>query len=101
MLGQWCAAGLQYRDFWSLTFAEIMVILEGDYKRRMREHDDARVRNYELANWISYAHHEPNKMPKFQATPDRDKEASDAVAQEKVRGFFIGLALSSGKSQRS
>lgn len=46
---------------------------------------------------ISYAQHDPKKMPKFKATEAEDKGKSDLVAQEQVRGFFIGLALNSGK----
>lgn len=76
-----------------------MRILEGDYQRRMREHDDARARNYELANWISYAQHDPGKMPKFEATPKPGAVKSDEVDQAKVRGYLIGLALSSEKSR--
>lgn len=63
----------------------------------MREHDEARIRNYELAGLISYAQHDPSKMPKFQTTEDGNKEQSDALAQEQVRGFFIGMAMQ-GKS---
>lgn len=63
----------------------------------MLEHDEARIRNYELAGLISYAQHDPKKMPKFQPTADAEGEKSDAVAQEQVRGFFIGMALNSGR----
>jgi hypothetical protein len=69
--------------------------LDGENKRRTREHDDARARNYELAGLISYAHHDPKKMPKFQATGAAAREQSDAVNQERVRGYLISLALSS------
>lgn len=74
-----------------------MVVLDGEHKRRTREHDDARARNYELAGLISFAHHDPKKMPKFQATGEAAKAKSDAVDQAKVRGYLIGLALNSGK----
>jgi len=95
MLGQWCAAGLQYADFWPLTMAEILIVLEGDRKRRLRDHDDARARAHELAVLISYAHHQPGKIPKFTPTDDPGKPKSDAAAQAQVRGYFIGLALNS------
>lgn len=97
MLGQWCAAGLAYERFWPLTFAEIEIILRGEYKKQLRDHDEARVRNYELAQWISYAHHNPSKMPKFSTSYQDDKAKSDAVAQERVRGWFVAMALSSAK----
>lgn len=78
------------------------MILRGVYKRRMRDHDDARARHYELAHWIAFAHHKPGDMPKFEASDalesSEKSEVFDEVAQEQVRGFFIGLALSSGKS---
>lgn len=99
MLGQWCAAGLPYADFWPLCFSEIITVLDGEHKRRTREHDDARARNYELAGLISFAHHDPKKMPKFQATGAAEKEQSDAVNQAKVRGYLISLALHSGKGK--
>lgn len=67
--------------------------MKSDRKHRLREHDEARMRNYELAHWVSYAHHDPSKMPKFQASDEGDK--SDALAQEQVRGFFIAMAMSS------
>lgn len=70
-----------------------MIVLDGDQKRREREHDDARARNYELAMLISYAHHDPKSMPAFKATHVERTPQSDAVAQEQVRGYFIGLAL--------
>lgn len=101
MLGQWCAAGLPYQDFWPLTFAEIVIILDGDRKRRLRDHDDARARNYELAGLISFAQHDPKKMPKYQATEDAGKAVSDELAQAQVRGYFIAAAMGSkGKSSR-
>lgn len=97
MLGQWCAAGLPYADFWPLTFSEIIIILDGDVKRRTRDHDDARARNYELAHLIAFAHHDPKNMPKFEASGAEVKEESDALAQAQVRGFFIAAALKGKK----
>ena len=72
-----------------------MTILDGEQKRRLRDHDDARARLHELAMLVSYAHHQPDKMPKFKPTRDSNKAQSDTVAQEQVRGYFIGLALNS------
>lgn len=75
-------------------------MLDGDRKRRMRDHDDERARNYELAGLISYAHHEPKKMPKFKPTEDPNAEKSDELAQAQVRGYFMALAISAKKSPR-
>ena len=97
MLGQWCAAGQHYPLFWELTFREICTILDGDQKRRVREHDDARARNYELAVLVSFAHHDPGKMPAFKASGADEKAKSDELAQAQVRGFFIAAAMSAKK----
>lgn len=70
------------------------MILEGDRKRRVRDHDDERVRNYELAGLIAYAQHDPKNMPTFKATGD-DRAQSNEADAERVRGYFIGLALTS------
>lgn len=95
MLGQWCAAGLQYERFWALTFSEIVVILEGEGKRRQRDHDEARSRNYELAKLIGFAHHDPQNMPSFKSGSEADSKepVDDAADQARVRGFFIGMAM--------
>lgn len=96
MLGQWCAAGLAYADYWPLTFSEIFIILEGERTRRLRDHDEARARNFELAALISFAHHDPKNMPTFKSSQQADKPqapADDAVDQARVRGFFIGMAM--------
>ena len=73
--------------------------MDAEHKRRIRDHDDARSRNYEFANWISYAHHDPKKMPKFEAT-EAGKQ-SDELAHEQVRGFFISLAMSAKNTSGS
>ena len=68
------------------------MVLDGAQAKRMRDHDDARARNYELAGLIGYAYHDPKKMPKFEASGAAQK--SDELAHEQVRGFFISLAMS-------
>ena len=65
----------------------------------MRDHDDERIRNFELAKLISYAHHKPNKMPSFKPTENKTELKSDALAQAQVRGYFIGAAIRAKKSQ--
>ena len=65
----------------------------------MRDHDDERIRNFELASLITYAHHNPKKMPKYKPTEDKTQVKSDALAQAQVRGFFIAAALSAKKSR--
>ncbi|ARU02968.1 hypothetical protein [Yoonia vestfoldensis] len=105
LLGHWCAAGLQYERFWPLTIAEIVLVLEGEHKRQIGQHDQARMRNYELAHWLTFAQHDPKKMPKFEPTapvadPHASKVKSDEADQAQVRGFFIGLALKSNSRKR-
>jgi hypothetical protein len=73
-------------------------VLDGEQKRRLRHHDDARARNYEFAGLISYAHHNPQKMPKFE--PTGAPKVSDELAHEQVRGFFIGMALRTGRGSK-
>jgi hypothetical protein len=82
-----------------------VLVLEGAHKRQLSQHDQARMRNYELAHWLTFAQQDPKNMPKFEPTvPVRDthagKERSDEADQAQVRGFFIGLALKSTKRKR-
>jgi hypothetical protein len=96
------SCGLDYGLFWTLTPREVLTVLAGAAKRRLRDHDDARVRNHELAMWISHAFHDPKKMPKFDPTPDRggDKGARPVVNEAdnaRVRAWFIGRALAGRK----
>lgn len=80
-------------------------MLEGENKRQISQHDQVRIRNYELAHWLIYAQHDPKKMPKFEPTmpvaePAAGKVKSDEADQAQVRGFFIGLALKSASRKR-
>lgn len=73
-----------------------MKVLEGENKRLITDHDQARIRNYELAYWITFAHHAPKKMPEFRATNTPAKQISNEADQERVRGWFISMAHRSG-----
>ena len=55
----------------------------------MRDHDDERIRNFELANLITYAHHNPKKMPRYKPTEDKAEVKSDALAQAQVTWKFL------------
>lgn len=68
-----------------------MIILRGIVDREGRAHELSRNRNYELANLIAYACHDPKKMPKMNAGSG-NKEVSDEVAQLQVRAFFMAMA---------
>ena len=65
-----------------------MATLEGVEKRISRDLEYQRVLNHEMARLIAFAHHAPNKMPKYKP-PLTDQEAADEIAQAKVRGFFM------------
>jgi hypothetical protein len=70
------------------------MILDNDRKRRVREHDDARARSYEMATLVSYAFHSPNKMPKFKPSRLEREALSDEAAQAHVRAHLIAWAMS-------
>ena len=93
--GQWLSAGLGADLFWRIVPREAVLILDGERKRRVREHDDARARNYEMATLTSYAFHSPNKMPNYKPSRLEREVSSDEAAQAQVRAHFIALAMAS------
>ena len=76
-----------------------MQILTGHNNARRAAHEAARVRNYELAGLISFAHHDPKKMPKYTAIGAQEKKASDEADQARARGLLIAMALRSEKQR--
>ena len=65
-------------------------------KRDERGREEARARNFELANLISFAHHDPKKMPEYKPLSAKSEETtSDEAQQARARGAFIALALRS------
>ncbi|MCF7725781.1 hypothetical protein GLP52_03675 [Sulfitobacter sp. M22] len=65
--------------------------MRGIVDRDERAHELSRNRNYELANLIAFAFHDPKKMPKLNAG-SRQKDVPDEVAQLQVRAFFMAMA---------
>jgi hypothetical protein len=61
--------------------------LENDFERQ-------RILNYELAGLISFAFHQPGKMPKYKENKAAEKKGTE-VDDIRVRAFFIGLAQQS------
>ncbi|HBB81920.1 MAG TPA: hypothetical protein DC031_01285 [Sulfitobacter sp.] len=59
-------------------------------------HFAQRVQNYELAVLVSFAFHDPKKMPDPPEAEPREKEAPRDVDHARVRGFFMGLAMGNG-----
>jgi hypothetical protein len=82
--------------FWDLTPAEIMRVISGVRARDARDHEAARIRNYELANLLTFAQHDPKKMPGYRPVIAKPQPASDAVQQAKARGAMISWALQNG-----
>lgn len=59
----------------------------------MREYDESRYLNFELAQLVAFAYHDPKNMPSFSTSADDASEAKSAVDEAKVRGFFISMAM--------
>lgn len=89
--------GCDYDLFWRLTPAEIVLVLKGHDERLAGEIENARRLNYELAGWITFAFHNPKKMPALNPKDPKKKQQSSAVDDARVRGFLIGLAQKNGK----
>lgn len=103
----WLAAGQGYELFWRLTPAEINRILEGCAKARRMRFEEQRQISHELAGLISYAFHDPKKLPKYEpvtGAKQDEKTGEPPVSQElqhaQVRGYFIGLAMRNGAKSR-
>lgn len=65
-------------------------------KRDERDHEEARIRAYELANLITFAQHDPKKMPEYKPTKEPEKKKSDEADQVRARGAMITWALANG-----
>lgn len=89
-MADWIVAGQDYGTFWRLTPRQISLVLNCYADRRIKEHDEARLRNFEMAQLIAYAFHSPKTMPKFKPTSAPSGPKED---EEGVRAFFIGLAM--------
>lgn len=72
--------------------------MKAEHKRCLQDHEEARVRSFELANLISFAQHDPKKMPKYKPTsePEKKKTGGTELDQVKARGAMIAWALSNG-----
>jgi hypothetical protein len=82
--------------FWRLTPRELLWIVQGHVRAQRQAHEAARMRNYELAQLIGFAVHDPKKMPKYEPSPDpraKKKEVSTEADEARVRAFFINLAM--------
>jgi hypothetical protein len=73
-----------------------MRVISGVRARDARDHEAARIRNYELANLLTFAQHDPKKMPGYKPVSAKPQPASDVVQQARARGAMIAWALQNG-----
>lgn len=79
-----------------MTPKEIGLVLDGYKEKKSADFEAQRVLNYELANLITFAQHDPKKMPEYKRH-DTPKVAADSeVQQAKSRGAFIAWAKANG-----
>ncbi|WP_435988532.1 hypothetical protein [Sulfitobacter sp. SH24] len=87
--------GLDYDLFWRLVPKEIIAIIDGQNARIERDHKLQQVQFHDLAVLISFAYHDPKNMPEppGNTTTTKKKEVSSPVDDERVRGFFMAMAM--------
>jgi hypothetical protein len=73
-----------------------MRVISGVRARDARDHEAARIRNYELANLLTFAQHDPKKMPGYKPVSAMPQPASDELQQARARGAMISWALQNG-----
>jgi hypothetical protein len=73
-----------------------MRVITGVRARDARDHEAARIRNYELANLLTFAQHDPKKMPGYKPVSAKPEAASEELQQAKARGAMIAWALQNG-----
>lgn len=69
------------------------MILKAAADRRDQDYERARTLNYEMAALVSFAHHDPRKMPKYKPLKSKDAAKDDALAQAQARGALIALSM--------
>lgn len=72
-----------------------MAVVNARRKARERAFEESRVVAYELARLTAFAHHNPKEMPDYKPVT-APETGPDAVDYERVRGFFMGLAMRKG-----
>jgi hypothetical protein len=87
---------LDYANFWGHTCSEIIRILDANREREEREFEKSRILNFELANLIAHAHHQPDKIPKYSSNADAKPKKSDEADQARARGALIAMSMRSG-----
>lgn len=58
---------MEYSRFWQLTLREILKITQARQRFLRSGFENSRAANYELAQLVSFAFHDPKKMPEYKA----------------------------------
>lgn len=84
--------------FWDLTPREVLAILHADAARRLRDFDERRFLDHNLAHLLAFSYHEPGKMPEFhpsgkgEAPSPEPKKSTDAEITQAL-GYFMSMSL--------
>ena len=83
-------ADISEKDFWDMTFAEIIRVIESNKRKRKQQ----AVMDYRLANLIGYSvgriHNKQNQMPEiFEMYPDlfQEEEIEERMEEKKIERF--------------
>lgn len=99
MAAGWVRLGQPYAEFWQITLREYALITDALVEGKTAELTAQRQLNQELATLITYAYHDPKKMPDFTKTSGKAKrpEMSEAEASKALRAAMIGFYSRSKK----
>tara|TARA_R100000789_G_scaffold86199_1_gene82254 strand:+ start:996 stop:1238 length:243 start_codon:yes stop_codon:yes gene_type:complete len=76
---------------------EVFAIVGGVNERMKREQQAWQAQNHALAVLISFAYHDPGKMPAPPGGATKEPETSSAADDARVRGFFIAMSMRNAK----
>jgi len=76
---------------------EIILILGGAQEKAARAYEAQARQDHNLAVLISYAFHDPGKMPDPAGRSPQKPQAENAAQTEMVRGFFMLMAQRNDK----
>lgn len=95
----WAGLGRPYAEFWQITLREYALIMDGVSKAKTADMAAQRQLNQELATLITYAYHNPKKMPDFTKASGKANrpEMSEADATKALRSAMIGFYSRSKK----
>lgn len=79
--------------------AEVTVVGRLAAENNVLRHDEARMRNYEMAQLVAAAHHAPDKIPAFKPTGDETspsglpQELQDEIDDIRGRAFLRAVSV--------